>query len=79
MTDNELLLAISDMLDPIREDIQEMKSRVKKIEIMQENELLPRLSTIESCYTSTYDRYKDNVETYESMKQDISIIKKSGS
>ena len=65
MTDNELLLAISDMLDPIREDIQEMKSRVKKIEIMQENELLPRLSTIESCYTSTYDRYKDNVETYE--------------
>ena len=74
MTDNELLLAISDMLDPIREDIQEMKSRVKKIEIMQENELLPRLSTIESCYTSTYDRYKDNVETYESMKQDISII-----
>ncbi len=76
MTENELLLAISDMLDPIREDIQEMKSRVKKIEIMQENELLPRLSTIESCYTSTYDRYKDNVETYESMKQDISIIKK---
>ena len=43
---------------------------------MTENELLPRLSTIESCYTSTYDRYKDNVETYESMKQDISIIKK---
>ena len=28
---------------------------------MTENELLPRLSTIESCYTSTYDRYKDNV------------------
>ncbi len=43
---------------------------------MTDNELLPRLSTIESCYTSTYDRYKDNVETYESMKQDISIIKK---
>ena len=38
--------------------------------------LLPRLDTIESCYTSTYDRYKDNVDTYESMKQDISIIKK---
>ena len=64
MTENELLLAISDMLDPIREDIQEMKSRVKKIEIMQENELLPRLSTIQSSYTSTYDRYKDNVETW---------------
>ncbi len=76
MTDNELLLAISNMLDPIREDIQEIKTRVKKIEITQENEILPRLNTIESCYTSTYDRYKDNVETYEIMKQDIAIIKK---
>lgn len=76
MTDNELLLAISNMLDPIKEDIQEIKTRVKKIEITQENEILPRLNTIESCYTSTYDRYKDNVDTYESMKQDISIIKK---
>ncbi len=76
MTDNELLLAISNMLDPIREDIQEIKTRVKKIEITQKNEILPRLNTIESCYTSTYDRYKDNVETYEIMKQDIAIIKK---
>ena len=83
MTDNELLLAISNMLDPIRndmqsikQDIQEIKTRVKKIEITQENEILPRLNTIESCYTSTYDRYKNQVETYESMKQDISIIKK---
>lgn len=76
MTDNELLLAISNMLDPIKEDIQEIKRRVKKIEIAQENEILPRLNTIESCYTSTYDRYKDNVETYESIKQDISIVKK---
>lgn len=76
MTDNELLLAISNMLDPIKEDIQEIKNRVKKIEIIQENEILPQLRNIESCYTSTYDRYKDNVETYETMKQDISLIKK---
>ncbi len=76
MTDNELLLAISNMLDPIKEDIQDIKNRVKKIELTQANIVLPRLNTIESCYTSTYDRYKDSVETYETMKQDISIIKK---
>jgi hypothetical protein len=76
MTDNELLLAISNMLDPIKDDIQEIKTRVKKIEITQENEILPRLNTIESCYTSTFDRYKDSVDDYESMKQDIAIIKK---
>ena len=76
MTDNELLLAISNMLDPIKEDIQDIKNRIKKIELTQENVILPQLDTIQSCYTSTYDRYKDNVDTYESMKQDISILKK---
>lgn len=42
----------------------------------QENVILPRLNTIEACYTSTYDRYKDSVEDYDSMKQDISVLKK---
>ncbi len=125
MADNELLLAISNLIEPLREDIQglktdvqglkaemqevkadvqglkaemqevkadmqglkadvqrldtdmqEVKVRVKKIELTQENEVLPRLNTIESCYTSTYDRYKDSVEEHESMKQDIDILKK---
>lgn len=76
MTDNELLLAISEMIDPLREDIREIKSRVKNIELTQETKILPRLNTIESCYTSTFDRYKDSVEDYEAMKQDISIMKK---
>lgn len=76
MTDNELLLAISNMIDPIRNDVQDIKERVKKIELTQENVIIPRLNTIESCYTSTFDRYKDNVDTYESMRQDLSVVKK---
>lgn len=108
MTDNELLLAISNMMDvklePVTKDIQgmkedingikedingmkedingmkkdidEVKDRVKNIELTQENKILPRLNTIEACYTSTYDRYKDSVGDYEAMKQDISILKK---
>lgn len=90
MTDNELLLKISNMMQPIREDlqsvkkdiqdmkqdIQDLKTKVKKIEATQENEILPRLNTIESCYTSTYDRYKNSVENYEIIRQDISIVKK---
>lgn len=111
MTENEMLLALSNMLDPIKSDIKEMKSdisglkgdvqvlkddvqvlkgvvqvlkddmqevkgRVKKIELTQENVILPRLQNIEACYTSTYDRYKESVEDHEEMKQDISILKK---
>lgn len=90
MTDNELLIAISNIIDPLREDVQDLKEdvavlkedvqdikvRVKKIELVQENEILPRLNTIESCYTATYDRYRDSVDGYETMQQDITVMKK---
>ena len=76
MTDNELLLAISSMLEPIKNDMKEMKREQKRTALLLENDVLPRLQNIESCYTSTYDRYKDSVEDYETIKQDIAIIKK---
>ena len=104
MTDNEVLLALSNMLEPIKEDIRDMKNditgingeisgikgeisgikgeisdikhRVKKIELTQENVILPRLQNIEACYTSTYERYKNSVDDYETVKQDVSILKK---
>ena len=132
MTDHEFLLAIFNMIEPIKNDVHEINCRVsaietrvtaieskvdaietrvtaieskvdtietqvdaverrvtavegqviamcnrlKKMEIVQENEILPRLNTIEACYTSTYDRYKDSVEDYAMMKQDVSVLKK---
>lgn len=139
MTDNEVLLSLSNMLDPIREDIREIKSnivemksdivglkndmlevksdvavlkndmlevksdivrledsmsemendiirlennvveistRLKRIELRQENIILSRLETIEACYTSTYDRYKNSVDDYDTLKQDMSVVKK---
>lgn len=72
MTDNELLLAISDMLD---KKLKPVNERLKRIEITQENDILPRLQNIESCYTSTYKRYQTGVEEIESMKSDIDVIK----
>ncbi len=65
MSNNELLLAISEMMD----------SKLKPLKLTLENDILPRLQNIESCYTSTYDRYRNTVEDYESMRQDISILK----
>ena len=115
MTDNEILLALSNIIEPVRTDIQEIKAdvkkleqkvgsleestdhklqtleesmdhklqtleesmnhRLRKIELTQENEILPRLRTIEACYTSTYDRYKESVEEHDRMKEDISLLK----
>ena len=78
MTDNELLLAISEMMDKkLDARLNPIENRIKRIEVdLLENKVIPRLNTIESCYTSTFNRYKDSVEDYEAIKQDIAIIKK---
>lgn len=57
MTDNELLLAISEMMDtklksklqPLKNDLQSVKDEVHQIKLYQENVILPRLNTIEFC------------------------------
>ena len=57
MTDNELLLAISDMMDkklkselqPIKNDLENVKNDVEQVKLFQENTLLPQLQNIESC------------------------------
>ena len=77
MSDNELLLAISNMIDEkFKSNLAPIENRLTKIELTLETEILPRLQNIESCYTSTYDRYKNNSEQFETMKQDIEIMKK---
>lgn len=84
MTDNELLLAISEMMDkkfkselqPLKNDLQSVKDEVHQIKLYQENVILPRLNTIESCYSDTYSRYKNYTDKIESVFNDIEILKK---
>ena len=78
MTDNELLLAISDMMDKkLDARLQPIENRLKRIEIDSlENNVIPRLNTIESCYTDTYNRYKDYADKMEAAFADIELLKK---
>lgn len=84
MTDNELLLAISQLLDkklkaelePLKNNLQSTKDEVHQIKLYQENVILPRLQTIESCYTDTYNRYKDYAEKMDAAFADIELLKK---
>ena len=89
MSDNELLLAISSMMDkklePLQKDIsklqdnvsdikvemrdikaemREIDTRIKRIEITQENEILPRLQNIEGA------------DQIQNTMQDMTLIKK---
>lgn len=77
MTDNELLLAISDMLDQkLNSELSPINNRLTNIELMLENNIIPRLQNIEACYTSTYERYKNDADSIEGMKEDIALLKK---
>lgn len=92
MSNNELLLAISEMMDakldaklaPIEESVTRIEdrvtgieSRVTRIEVdLLENNVLPRLNTIESCYMDTFNRYKDGAEQMSSVVEDVALLKK---
>lgn len=75
---NEDLLAISQLLDvKLDARLKPIENRLKRIEVdLLENNAIPRLQTIESCYTDTYNRYKDYAEKLEAAFADIEIMKK---
>ncbi|WP_300804264.1 hypothetical protein [uncultured Acetatifactor sp.] len=118
MTDNELLLALSGMLDkklkaelqPIKNELQTMKddiagmkgeiadikneiagmkgeiasiksnmlimqNEIRQIKLCQENIILPRLDTIESCYSDTFNRYRTYADKMDSVFEDVELLK----
>lgn len=105
MSNNELLLQISELLDiklkatenRLREEIQQVEGKLKteiqqvRTEIQQvdskleaeiqeinlklENNVIPRLQNIESCYTSTYDRYRTSAQNNAALEADMKVVK----
>lgn len=70
---NEDLLAISQLLDT---KLKPLEDRTKNIELLLENDVLPRLQNIESCYTSTYRRYTNGISQLDALQSDMDIVKK---
>lgn len=74
---NEDLLAISQLLDnKLKSNLAPIENRLTNIELTLENNILPRLQNIESCYTSTYKRYQSGANQIEAMQKDIEVMKK---
>ena len=69
----EDLLAISQLMDA---KLKPLEDRNKNIELLLENDVIPRLNNIESRYTSTYRRYANGISQLEAMQADIDIMKK---
>lgn len=81
---NEDLLAISQLLDvkldsklkPMENRLDRIETKVTNIALTLENDIRPRLNTIESCYTDTYERYKNYAEKMDAAFADIELLKK---
>ena len=73
MSDNELLLAISSI---VQSQVEPMKNDLRDIKLILENDILPRLQNIESCYTTTYKRYQSGTNQIDTIAQDVDILKK---
>lgn len=56
--------------------VQELETGLRSVRLFQENVILPRLNTIESCYTDTYRRYQKDCDKMETAFQDIDLLKK---
>lgn len=84
MNNDEFLLQISEMMDkklkPLNEKIDQIREEnaeaARSIKIVLENDILPRLQNIESCYTDTYKRYVIGVEQIEALQADMEILKR---
>ncbi len=81
---NEDLLAISQLLDtkldsrlkPLGNQLDRINTKVTNMALTLENDIRPRLGTIESCYTDTYERYKNYADKMDAAFVDIELLKK---
>lgn len=76
MSDKEVLLAISNMLDKkLESNLKPIENRLARIEIHLENDILQCLQNIEACYTDTYSRYQDYADKMQAAFDDIALLK----
>lgn len=88
MTDNELLLAMSELFDtklksalqaelqPVKDDIRDMKRRITGIELHLENVTDKNIQLLAENYVPAAKRYEKAVPEIESIQADIDIMKK---
>lgn len=80
MNNDELLIQISELLDkklkPLHEELRMTNERMQRVELLLENDVMPRLQNIESCYTDTYRRYVVGIEQIEAIQADVDILKR---
>ncbi len=77
MTENELLLAISDMLDKkLQSRLEPIQNDIRDIKLTIENTLRPQISLLAENYVPAAQKYENTISRLESVEADVDIIKK---
>lgn len=74
---------LKDGMEKLSERTSRLETSVEKLEedmtyvkvVQLENNVIPRLNTIEKCYVDTSRRYLERIEKIDRMDVDISILK----
>ena len=68
--------SMEDKTDSMEKKFDNLEQDIHYIKVVQlENNIIPRLATIESCYLDTYKRYQKSTDKIDSMAEDIEILK----
>lgn len=60
----------------LNDKVESLESGLHSVRLFQENIILPRLNTIESCYLDTFKRYQKNADKMETVYDDVDLLKK---
>ena len=60
----------------LNERVESLETGLHNVRLFQENVILPRLNTIESCYLDTFKRYQKNADKMEIVYDDVDLLKK---
>lgn len=69
---NARIDAVESRIDAVE---MNLNARIDRTNQLLENQVLPRLNEIETCYLSTYERYQQGVEKIEQLQLDVEVIK----
>lgn len=61
----------------LEDKVQSISDGLHQVKLCQENIIIPRLDTIESCYTDTYRRYQSYGDKMDSVFTDVDLLKKT--
>lgn len=68
--------ALKEDFDGINNRLDKLENDVKVIKVdILENNVIPRLNTIEQCYLDTSKRYMESADKYDNAITDIEVMK----